>query len=29
MKIDKKLNLVTNITRDDGSIVYLTITVLR
>ncbi|WP_260206513.1 hypothetical protein [Klebsiella quasipneumoniae] len=26
MKIDKKLNLVTNITRDDGSIVYLHVT---
>ncbi|HAU5795894.1 TPA: hypothetical protein JD365_12640 [Citrobacter amalonaticus] len=26
MKIDKKLNLVSNITRDDGSIVYLHIT---
>ncbi|EAA3992950.1 hypothetical protein GCZ15_04320 [Escherichia coli] len=26
MKIDKKLNLVTNITREDGSIVYLHVT---
>lgn len=26
VKIDKKLNLVTNITRDDGSIVYLHVT---
>lgn len=26
MKIDKKLNLVSNITRDDGSIVYLHVT---
>ncbi|QXB23791.1 hypothetical protein [Lelliottia amnigena] len=26
MKIDKKLNLVTNITRDDGSVVYLHVT---
>ncbi len=26
MKIDKKLNLVTNVTREDGSIVYLHVT---
>lgn len=26
MKIDKKLNLVTNITREDGAIVYLHVT---
>ena len=26
VKIDKKLNLVTNITREDGSIVYLHVT---